>query len=197
MNPGNKGRRKNRNFTVRKLSEMRRIAGINEKKYILKKRKKNPQFAHSTLGKIYHRVLVIYRETCESSSATALKLHTAKQNPALNAFGAAFLSFENSYTNFAGFLYVENKEPSPYEILLQPPCVSAWLSDPGERPPRCFHFTSLQAATHCEGKTITPHRGTENLELICTLKPGVMLGIMIPCCSVLANTIMSCFQNNI
>lgn len=57
-----------------------------------------------TLGKIYHWILVIYRETCESSFATVLKLHTAKQNPALNAFGAAFLSFENSYTNFAGFL---------------------------------------------------------------------------------------------
>lgn len=62
---------------------------------------------------------------CESRFATALKLHTAKQNPALNAFGAAFLSFVNSYTNFAGFIYVENKEPSPYEILLQPPCISA------------------------------------------------------------------------
>lgn len=41
MNPGNKGRRKNRNFTVRKLSEMRRIAGINGKKYILKKKNNN------------------------------------------------------------------------------------------------------------------------------------------------------------
>lgn len=73
--------------------------------YIQKKRKEtnkqkktnHPQFAHSTLGKICLWILVIYREMCESRFATALKLYTVKQNPVLNALGAAFLSFENSY----------------------------------------------------------------------------------------------------
>lgn len=159
----NWGGRRNINLLMRKLlSKMSRIPGIGVGGNLTL----NIHRSH-TMGKMSYWILVTCRERCESSFAFELRLHTGKQHPALSALGAAILSFQNSHTNFAGFIYTKNKT----RFLMKPRDnyhMSWWLNCSSGRPSQCFHFTSLQAAPHCEGKFLYHLREVKILVKSCS-----------------------------
>ena len=128
------------------------------------------------MGKISQWMLVICRERCESSFAFELRLHTGKQHSALSASGAAILSFENSYTNFAGFIYTKNKI-----CFLVKPCYNYHISVTQllwGKASTMLSFYFFASSISSWRKIFIPHRGTQNLsELIsmflCTLKAEI------------------------